>query len=64
MSNTILTIVNFDILADNGLNPFWNEKFTIKVLNPDVALIRFGVSDEDPFGDSHFLGQATYPVTY
>ncbi|ODM92959.1 1-phosphatidylinositol 4,5-bisphosphate phosphodiesterase gamma-1 [Orchesella cincta] len=49
-------------VADNGFNPFWNEKFTIKVLNPDLALIRFSVSDEDSFGDSQFVGQATYPV--
>lgn len=49
-------------LADNGFNPFWNEKFTLKVLNPDVALVRFSISDQDSFGDSHFLGQATYPA--
>ncbi|CAL8091039.1 unnamed protein product [Orchesella dallaii] len=49
-------------IAENGFNPFWNEKFTIKVLNPDLALIRFSISDEDSFGDSHFVGQATYPA--
>ncbi len=50
------------MIAENGLNPFWNEKFSMTVQNPDLALIRFGVVDVDSFGDTHFLGQATYPV--
>lgn len=30
--------------------------------NPDIALIRFLVQDEDVFGDPNFLGQAVYPI--
>ena len=47
---------------DNGLNPVWNEQCEFDIMNPDVALIRFLVQDEDMFGDPNFLGQATYPV--
>lgn len=50
-------------LADNGLNPVWNEAFLFDVANPDVALLRFAVYDEDMFGDPNFLGQATYPLS-
>jgi len=32
------------------------------VSNPDIALIRFLVQDEDVFGDPNFLGQAVYPI--
>ena len=30
--------------------------------NPDLALIRFVVFEEDSFGEGQFLGQACYPV--
>jgi phosphatidylinositol phospholipase C gamma-1 len=49
--------------VDNGLNPVWNELCVFDILNPEVALIRFVVQDEDMFGDPNFLGQATFPVT-
>jgi phosphatidylinositol phospholipase C gamma-1 len=49
-------------VRDNGLNPYWKEVFVIDVANPDLALIRFVINDEDMFGDPNFLGQATYPV--
>ena len=32
------------------------------IINPQVALIRMVVQDEDMFGDPNFLGQATFPV--
>lgn len=48
--------------ADNGLNPFWDEKFSITIHNPELALIRFGVADVDGVGDTYFLGSAVYPV--
>lgn len=41
----------------------WNETCEFDILNPDVAMIRMVVYDEDMFGDPNFLGQATYPVT-
>jgi len=48
--------------VDNGLNPVWNESCEFDILNPEVAMIRFVVQDEDVFGDPNFLGQATIPV--
>jgi len=49
-------------LGDNGFNPVWNEQTQFIVSNPDIALIRFAVQDEDVFGDPNFLGQAVYPI--
>ncbi|KAG8222263.1 hypothetical protein J437_LFUL001461 [Ladona fulva] len=49
-------------IADNGFNPVWNDICDFDVLNPHFALLRFLVQDEDMFGDSNFIGQATYPV--
>lgn len=51
-----------NIIADNGFNPMWNECCEFEVVNPYFAFIRFVVQDEDMFGDSNFIGQATYPV--
>ena len=48
--------------GDNGFNPVWNEQTQFIVSNPDIALIRFLVQDEDVFGDPNFLGQAVYPI--
>jgi phosphatidylinositol phospholipase C gamma-1 len=51
-------------VADNGFNPKWvDEVIEFPVANPDFALLRFLVQDEDVFGDPNFIGQATYPVT-
>jgi len=47
---------------DNGFNPIWNVPCDFDISNPDVALIRFVVQDEDMFSDPNFLGQATFPV--
>ncbi|KAK1117063.1 hypothetical protein K0M31_016989 [Melipona bicolor] len=49
-------------IPDNGFNPMWNESCEFEVFNPHFAFIRFVVQDEDMFGDSNFIGQATYPV--
>ncbi|XP_049885076.1 1-phosphatidylinositol 4,5-bisphosphate phosphodiesterase gamma-1 isoform X1 [Pectinophora gossypiella] len=48
-------------VTDNGINPIWNDICEFEVANPDLALIRFLVQDEDMFGDPNFIGQATYP---
>lgn len=53
----------FCVAADNGFNPVWNEICEFDVINPHFALLRFVVQDEDMFGDSNFIGQATYPVS-
>ncbi|CAG7733555.1 unnamed protein product [Allacma fusca] len=47
---------------DNGFCPYWKEKFTFTIRNPDLALLRFVVQDKDAFNDSCFIGQATYPI--
>jgi len=50
------------VVQDNGFNPVWDESFNLRILNPDLALIRFAVYDEDMFGDPNFLGAATFPA--
>jgi len=50
------------VVADNGFNPIWDESFELRILNPDLALLRLCVYDEDMFGDPNFLGAATFPV--
>lgn len=59
LGNVILTL----FAADNGFNPVWNEICEFDVINPHFALLRFVVQDEDVFGDSNFIGQATYSVS-
>ncbi|XP_013179186.1 PREDICTED: 1-phosphatidylinositol 4,5-bisphosphate phosphodiesterase gamma-1 isoform X2 [Papilio xuthus] len=49
-------------VTDNGINPIWNDICEFDVANPDLALIRFLIQDEDIFGDPNFIGQATYPL--
>ncbi|XP_076340209.1 small wing phospholipase C gamma 1 isoform X2 [Tachypleus tridentatus] len=49
-------------IQDNGFNPIWNETFVTDIHNPNLALLRFVVQDEDMFGDPNFLGQATFPL--
>ncbi|XP_023319680.1 1-phosphatidylinositol 4,5-bisphosphate phosphodiesterase gamma-1 isoform X2 [Eurytemora carolleeae] len=51
------------VVNDNGLNPVWDESFSIRILNPPMALFRLAVYDEDMFGEPNFLGAATYPCT-
>ncbi|XP_013410429.1 1-phosphatidylinositol 4,5-bisphosphate phosphodiesterase gamma-1-like [Lingula anatina] len=48
--------------VDNGFNPVWNDQCEFDIINPEVAMIRFVVQDEDMFGDPNFLGQASFPV--
>lgn len=51
-------------IADNGFNPKWAEELVeFTVYNPEFALLRFLVQDEDVFGEPNFIGQATYPVS-
>ncbi|GAB6030572.1 hypothetical protein CHUAL_007434 [Chamberlinius hualienensis] len=47
---------------DNGFNPSWNEICEFDIVNPELAMLRFVVQDEDMFGDPNFLGQATYLI--
>lgn len=48
--------------VDNGFNPVWNELCEFDISNPELAMIRFVVQDEDMFGDPNFLGQASFPI--
>ena len=55
------------LTAENGFNPVFGEgqvgeRCEFDIQNPELALIRFVVQDEDVFGDPNFLGQATYPL--
>ena len=49
-------------IPDNGLNPVSDETFKLRILNPEMALIRFSIYDEDMFGDPNFIGHATFPA--
>ena len=40
----------------------WNEGCEFELLNPDLALLRFCVQDEDVFGDPNFIGQCVVPI--
>lgn len=49
---------------DHGFYPVWSkeEPLVFDLSNPDVALIRFVILDQDVFGDPYLTCQATYPV--
>ncbi|XP_017120555.1 1-phosphatidylinositol 4,5-bisphosphate phosphodiesterase gamma-1 [Drosophila elegans] len=48
---------------ENGFNPVWNETCEFVVRNPQFAILRFEVQDEDMFAETHFIAQACYPLT-
>ncbi|KAH8303730.1 hypothetical protein KR018_008971 [Drosophila ironensis] len=48
---------------ENGFNPVWNEACEFSVRNPQFAILRFEVQDEDMFAETHFIAQACYPLT-
>ncbi|XP_017063656.1 1-phosphatidylinositol 4,5-bisphosphate phosphodiesterase gamma-1 [Drosophila eugracilis] len=48
---------------ENGFNPVWNESCEFNVRNPQFAILRFEVQDEDMFAETHFIAQACYPLT-
>ncbi|XP_050292853.1 1-phosphatidylinositol 4,5-bisphosphate phosphodiesterase gamma-1 isoform X2 [Anthonomus grandis grandis] len=51
-------------IMDNGFSPKWTDEICeFTVFNPNFALIRFIVQNEDVFGEPNFIGQATYPLT-
>lgn len=56
------TVISVCVTVQNALHPVWNEATDFDIVNPDLAMIRFCVQDEDVFGDPNFLGQATIPV--
>ncbi|KAL1501701.1 hypothetical protein ABEB36_006983 [Hypothenemus hampei] len=51
-------------IMDNGFNPKWSDELCeFTIYNPDFALLRFVVMNEDVFGEPNFIGQATYPLS-
>ena len=50
------------VVNDNGFNPVWDESFKLRILNPDLALVRLCVYDVDMFTENNFLGAATFPA--
>ncbi|XP_037042281.1 1-phosphatidylinositol 4,5-bisphosphate phosphodiesterase gamma-1 [Bradysia coprophila] len=48
--------------VENGFNPIWNELCEFHIKNPDFAMLRFEVQDEDMFGERNFIGQAVFPI--
>ena len=32
------------VVQDNGFNPVWDESFNLRILNPDLALIRLAIA--------------------
>ena len=49
------------VIAENGFNPVWNEEYNMKIGFPEVACLRFVVSDEDMFGEPVPIAVAVLP---
>ncbi|CAG5122392.1 unnamed protein product, partial [Candidula unifasciata] len=71
VTDPYITIEVFGIPADcseertktvphNGYNPIFDESFEFQINLPELALVRFGVLDDDFIGDE-FIGQYTIP---
>ena len=53
-------------VAPNGFNPVWNQRCIFEILNPQLAVVRFAVFDDDSSafgGGSVLLAQAAFPVS-
>ena len=49
--------------AKSSMCPFWDRKvISLLCLNPDMAMLRFEVTDDNDFGDEKFIGHCTFPV--
>ncbi|XP_063682125.1 1-phosphatidylinositol 4,5-bisphosphate phosphodiesterase delta-1-like isoform X2 [Bolinopsis microptera] len=55
---------NETLPAKSSTCPFWGDGKVISLLclNPDMAMIRFEVTDCNDFGDEKFIGHCTFPV--
>lgn len=49
-------------LLHSGFNPFWDEVFEFEVTNPEMAMVRFAVYDQD-VGKDDFIAQFSLPFT-
>jgi hypothetical protein len=52
------------VVQDNGFRPVWNRTMTFEIAMPELACICFTVFDEDMFGDSAAIGQASKSVSW
>lgn len=50
------------VVANNGLNPLWNETFEFVIKSPEMAVVCFTVKDKQSVGRSHFVGSYALPV--
>ncbi|XP_028404786.1 LOW QUALITY PROTEIN: 1-phosphatidylinositol 4,5-bisphosphate phosphodiesterase eta-2-like [Dendronephthya gigantea] len=50
------------VINNNGFNPRWNEVFEFQVTNPEMAMVRFSVYDQD-VGKDDFIAQFSLPFT-
>ncbi|CAB4041294.1 1-phosphatidylinositol 4,5-bisphosphate phosphodiesterase delta-4-like isoform X1 [Paramuricea clavata] len=50
------------VINNNGFDPYWNETFQFRVINPEMALVRFAVYDQD-VGKDDFIAQFSLPFT-
>jgi phosphatidylinositol phospholipase C gamma-1 len=50
------------VVQNNGFRPRWDEVIMLELSMPELACITFTIFDEDQFGDSNAIGQATIPV--
>ena len=51
------------VIENNGLDPTWNEKFSLKIKYPQMALLYFSVYDFDAFTRDDKLAHFCLPVT-
>ncbi|RDD40218.1 1-phosphatidylinositol 4,5-bisphosphate phosphodiesterase delta-4 [Trichoplax sp. H2] len=49
-------------ISNNGFNPRWNQTLRFKVINPELAMVRFCVYDSDALSADDFIGQNTVPL--
>lgn len=50
------------VVADNGLNPIWNEKCSFSIKYPQMALVYFSIYDHDAFSRDDKLAQFCLPL--
>ena len=65
-SSSGVPAANGNAVAPNGFNPVWNQRCIFEILNPQLAVVRFAVFDDDSSafgGGSVLLAQAAFPVS-
>jgi hypothetical protein len=49
-------------IKNNGFNPIWETTFKFPIVNPDLALLTFEVSDSDFISSDDFIGHYSLPL--